>query len=310
VAAGDYKLQVQPSATDEIGFLARSFNEMIESLDSSQTHLEAMIGHLNEMVAKKARELRAAQFQVVQAEKLSSVGLVAAGIAHELNSPLMAIITFAHMLQKESEPGSQEHKDLDMILRESERCANIIRNLLEFSREEKQELELEPCSLESLIDRSLELVMPEIRGRGIETKVDVSPGLPDIEADPGQLTQVFVNLMLNAVQAMSDGGRFTVQVGAAGRDEYPTARIPPGGEGGLIRALFRDTGHGIRPEDIGKVFDPFFTTKEAGKGTGLGLSVSHGIITRHGGTILVESDGRTGTEFTVLLPAKVPLDVS
>ena len=298
VAEGDYKLQVPSGAADEIGFLARSFNEMIESLDTSQHDLEAKF-------AQKAEELRTAQFQVVQAEKMSSVGLVAAGIAHELNSPLMAIVTFAHMVQKRVPPDSQEHEDLQMILHESDRCAAIIRTLLDFSRDQSQEPHIELVEVSKLFDRALEILNVEIRSHHIEIDMALARNLPYVEANAVQLTQVFVNLILNAIQAMPDGGRITISADSTARSSYPSIKLPPSRQRQLLRIQVRDNGPGIPATNLDKIFDPFFTTKPVGQGSGLGLSVSQAIITRHRGTILVTSDtsdGKSGTEFTVLIP--------
>ncbi|NNG17386.1 MAG: HAMP domain-containing histidine kinase [Gemmatimonadales bacterium] len=295
VAEGDYTLQVPSGATDEIGFLAQSFNEMIESLDTSQQHLE-------EKFAQKAEELRTAQFQVVQAEKLSSVGLVAAGIAHELNSPLMAIVTFAHMVQKRVPPDSQEHEDLRMILHETDRCAAIIRTLLDFSRDQSQEPHIELLEVAKLIEQALEILRVEVRSHGVEIDMSVPGNLPFVEANAVQLTQVFVNLILNAIQAMPDGGRITLKADATTRTAYPSVKLPPSPRRQLLRIRVRDSGTGIPSKDLDKIFDPFFTTKPVGQGSGLGLSVSHAIITRHRGTILVTSDGKSWAEFTVLIP--------
>ncbi len=303
VAEGDYKLQVPSGATDEIGFLARSFNEMIESLDISQQDLQ-------EKVAQKAEELRTAQFQVVQAEKLSSVGLVAAGIAHELNSPLMAIVTFAHMVQKRVPPDSQEHEDIRMILHEADRCAAIIRTLLDFSRDQSQEPQIELCEIPKLIDGALEIMKVEIHSRGVEIDMSLPGDLPYVEANAVQLTQVFVNLILNAIQAMPDGGRITIKADATTRDAYPSVKLPPAPRRQLLRIRVRDSGSGISSKNLDKVFDPFFTTKPVGQGSGLGLSVSHAIITRHRGTILAMSDGKSGAEFTILIPvAEQPVGI-
>lgn len=302
VAGGDYDQQVPSDATDEIGFLARSFNEMIKSLNSSQNHLEEWAGTLENKLAHKAEELRALQFQVVQAEKLSSVGLVAAGIAHELNSPLMAIVTFAHLVQKKLEPDSQAFKDLHMILHEADRCAAIIRNLLDFSRDDTHGPQLEPCEINKLIEKSLELLKVEIRNHGIEVDTSLLPDLPIVEASAVQLTQVLVNLLINAVQAMPDGGHITIRTDVVPRESLGRIKLPPSHSTEFVRIRVRDTGSGIAPEDLRKVFDPFFTTKPVGQGSGLGLSVSHGIITRYRGTVCAKSDGRAETEFTVLLP--------
>lgn len=299
VAVGDYELHVPSGATDEIGFLARSFNEMIESLNTSQQHLAAK-------VAQKADELRAAQFQVVQAEKLSSVGLVAAGIAHELNSPLMAIQTFGHLVQKKLPPESQESEDVRMILHEAERCAAIIRTLLDFSRDQSANQQLELCEVAPIIDRAVKILKVAMQANGVETDVAVASDAPLAEANAVQITQVLVNLLLNAVQAMPTGGRVTITADRVARSQYPHVKMPPPQRTSLLRLRVSDTGPGIPREHLTRIFDPFFTTKPVGQGSGLGLSVSHAIIQRHRGVILVDSDGRSGTDFTILLPVAEP----
>lgn len=304
VAVGDYELQVPQGATDEIGFLARSFNEMIESLNTSQQHLE-------DKVAQKADELRAAQFQVVQAEKMSSVGLVAAGIAHELNSPLMAISTFGHLVQKKLPPGSQEHEDVRMILHEADRCAAIVRTLLDFSRDQSTSQGVDLCEVPAIVDRAVKIMQVAMRDGGVDAEVLIASDTPLIEVNSVQITQVLVNLLLNAVQAMTDGGKITISVDQVTRSQYPHVKMPPPQRDALLRLRVADTGPGIAREHLSKVFDPFFTTKPVGQGSGLGLSVSHAIIQRHRGVILVESDGKSGTEFTLLLPvAESPAGVA
>jgi signal transduction histidine kinase len=296
VAGGDFALpRLASGATDEIGFLARSFNEMIESVQTSQQDLE-------QKVAEKAEELRAAQFQVVQAEKLSSVGLVAAGIAHELNSPLMAIVTFAHLVERRLPPGSQENEDIRMIMREADRCAAIIRTLLDFSRDQSEASELELTDVRTIIERATKILGVELRNHGIEL-VATASALPPIEANPVQITQVLVNLLINALHAMPDGGRITIDTDIVSKADVRDVRLPPSGGDTLVRLRVRDTGTGIAPDVLGRVFDPFFTTKPVGQGSGLGLSVSHAILQRHRGAIFAHSDGATWTEFTILLPA-------
>lgn len=299
VASGDYELHVPSGATDEIGFLARSFNDMIESLNTSQQNLEAK-------VAQKADELRSAQFQVVQAEKLSSVGLVAAGIAHELNSPLMAIATFGHLVQKKLPPGSQEYEDVRMILHEADRCAAIIRTLLDFSRDQSTNQEIELCDVSGIVNRAVQILQVAMRETGVATDVTIANDTPLIEANAVQITQVLVNLLLNAVQAMPGGGRITIRADRVARSQYAHVKLPSPQRDWLIRIRVRDTGPGIPREHLSKVFDPFFTTKPVGQGSGLGLSVSHAIVQRHRGVILVDSDGHSGTEFTVLLAVADP----
>jgi len=310
VTRGDLSQQVPSEATGEIGFLASSFNEMIESLNSSTRHLEEWATSLEATVAHKAEELRAARFQVAQAEKLSSVGLVAAGIAHELNSPLMAIITFAHLVKSSLPAGSQAHQDIDMITKEANRCAAIIRQLLDFSREQAAEASLEPCSVRKAIDGALEILKVEIRNQNVRVEVDVPEDLPLLEANGQSLMQVFVNLVLNAVQAMPGGGDIGIQSRVVPRASFQHVKLPPHPSPDLVRISVKDNGPGIPPESLRKVFDPFFTTKPVGEGSGLGLAVSLGLVQRYRGTMLAHSDGKDGTEFVVLLPVPEPTPAS
>ncbi len=303
VASGDFSQKVSPTVAAEIGILARSFNKMVENIHTSRTEQQEWIGALKDELGKKSKEVRTAQFQAMQAEKLSAVGLVAAGVAHELNSPLMAIITFAHLVQRNFDLDSQEHHDLGMILTEANRCAVIIRNLLDFSREQKVDQHFQTCSPTEILDHAMKLVGPQLRKHDVEEESLIDEGLPNVKADPAQMTQVFLNLMLNAIQAMEPGGKLSVRVDEVEREAFVKHGLPPGNGGSLVRFRLRDTGHGIPQEEIGRVFEPFYTTKPAGQGSGLGLSVSLGIVSRHGGTIIVDSDSQTWTEFTLLLPA-------
>ena len=189
-----------------------------------------------------------------------------------------------------------------MIIAEANRCAVIIRNLLDFSREQKPDQQFQLCKPAEMLENVMKLVRPNLREHEIEELCLVDENLPEIEADPSQITQVFLNLMLNAVQAMKPGGKLSVRVDEVVREDFKEHGFPPDQGSSLIRFRFLDTGHGISQANFGRVFDPFFTTKAAGQGSGLGLSVSHGIVTRHGGAIIIDSDGQTWTEFTVLLP--------
>jgi len=306
VAQGSPGVELPRGAAREIGILATSFNEMVESLTSSRAELESWAATLEDSVAEKARALQEAQFQVVQAEKLSSVGLVAAGIAHELNSPLMAIITFTHLVKRAIPADSPVQDDLRMIEREANRCAVIIRQLLDYSRKQSQELTAEPCRISRAVDGALDLIKVEIQNGRIRVQVDIPEDLPTVEANHIQLMQVFVNLVLNAVQAMPEGGELVVRADVVPRKDHERENLPPHPGAQLVRTTVRDTGTGISREALARVFDPFFTTKPVGKGSGLGLSVSLGIIRSYRGTITVASDGSSGTTFTVLLPAPAP----
>ncbi len=309
LAGGDPALQVPRGAAREIGILAGAFNEAVESLNSSNRRLEEWASTLEERVAQKAAELRDAQFQVVRAEKLSSVGLVAAGIAHELNSPLMAILTYSHLVRRAVPPDSQAFEDLRMIEQQANRSAAIIRQLLDYSRKQEEAPVTEPCDVAQVLAGAAELLKVEMQNADVHLTVAVPDDLPEVEAQPGQLMQVFVNLMMNAVQAMPHGGDLSVEADTVARSAYASAGLPPHSGTEVVRIAFRDTGVGIAAADLSKVFDPFFTTKPVGQGSGLGLSVSQGLIRGYRGTILVESDGRTGTVFTVLLPVPLPAEV-
>ncbi|MBI4541950.1 MAG: HAMP domain-containing protein [Gemmatimonadetes bacterium] len=302
VATGDASLPVPWGTAREIGILAGTFNEMIESLASSKQRLEKWAGSLEEKLAVKAEQLREAQFQVVQAEKLSSAGLVAAGIAHELNSPLMAIITFAELLKPSLPADSQAQEDVRMIEREARRCAAIIRQLLDFARKQAEEPELYPCRIGAVLKSALELLKVEVQNTGVAVSVDVADDLPEVDANEPQLMQVFVNLILNALQAMPRGGRLRIAADLVQRGAYARLDLPPSPSSTLLRIAVRDSGTGIPRQHLTRIFDPFFTTKPVGQGSGLGLAVSLGLVRGFRGTIVANSDGESWSEFTILLP--------
>ena len=308
IAANDtplasHRVGMPAGTAREIDIFTNSFNEMVESLASSKHALEEWAGSLEEKVQAEAEQLREAQFQVIQAEKLSSVGLVAAGIAHELNSPLMAIITFAHLVKSSVAPDSPAQDDLRMIEREANRCAAIIRQLLDYSRKQAQEPESHPLHIATIVHGALELLKVEFQNTGVTVEVDVAQQLPLVEANEVQLMQVFVNLMLNSLHAMPHGGELSIKADVVERKAFARFDLPPHTANTLLRVRVRDTGTGIPADNLRRVFDPFFTTKAVGKGSGLGLSVSLGLVQGYRGTILVDSDGASWTEFTVLFPA-------
>jgi two-component system NtrC family sensor kinase len=299
VAQGDLNCSIQATSDDEIGHLARSFIGMTEDLRKARTELSSWAHKLEDEVEIKTRDLRLAQAQIVRSEKLSSIGLLAAGVAHELNSPLTGILTFAHLLAKKIPDRSQESEDLDVIVKQTERCATIIRQLLDFSREGSPERKSQDVHV--VLEQAIALVERQALFHNIEIQRDLAPDLPKILMDAGQMQQVFLNLLVNAGEAMPACGRLTIQTrGPATAVDSPADDKPDRNE---VRIVIRDTGVGIPAESIGKVFDPFFTSKDVGQGTGLGLAVSYGIIERHGGMISVESTPGEGTTFTIRLPA-------
>lgn len=236
-------------------------------------------------------ELEERQEQLVQARKISAIGTFTSGIAHELNNPVNNIVLTAEAL-KEDFGSIEEQEALGMIqdiIVQSERTSEIIKNLLDFSRSEKPEMV--STSISSIINDTLKLVRNQLLLSGVEQNVDVPEDLPCVCGDYKSLQQVFLNLFINAIQAMRNGGRLTVKGEATDHGES-------------IRIAVSDTGEGIDPENIHHIFDPFFTTKEVGKGTGLGLSVTYGILQKHGGTIEAHSQRGEGATFVVTLPTK------
>jgi nitrogen-specific signal transduction histidine kinase len=227
--------------------------------------------------------------RLVQADKLSSIGLLAAGVAHEVNTPLAVISTYAQMLAKQVSDDSQKSLILDKIAKQTFRASEIVNSLLNFSR--TSTTSLTDVNLNRVIQETLSLLEHQLQKSGIQVKTDLDPGLRPVRGNAGQLQQVFLNLFLNARDAMSAGGTLEVRT-------WP--------EDSGVRAEVADTGHGIAPEHLHRIYDPFFTTKAVRKGTGLGLSVTYGIIQEHGGSIEVSNRPGGGASFRIELPLAVP----
>ncbi len=283
IAQGDLLYEVPVESGDELGRLASAFNKMTRALAASKQELLRRSEDLEEA----NRNLRTAQTKLVQTEKLSSLGQLAAGVAHELNNPLTGIMTFAHLLRK-SVADEAARADLDIIIRETTRCREIIKGILDFSRETSPQQKL--CSVNAIIARTLAILEPQWLFHNIRIEKQLDERMPDIWIDDNQIQQVLINISLNAAEAMNGEGTLTV-ASAIGR----------GGE--YIEVRIADTGSGIPPEHLTKIFDPFFTTKDPQKGTGLGLAISYGIIRKHQGDITVESALGKGTTFIITLPA-------
>jgi hypothetical protein len=227
--------------------------------------------------------------RLVQADKLSSIGLLAAGVAHEVNTPLAVISTYAQMLAKQVGDDSQKSLILDKIAKQTFRASEIVNSLLNFSR--TSTTSLTDVNLNRIIQETLSLLEHQLQKSGIQVKTDFDPGVRPVHGNAGQLQQVFLNLFLNARDAMSAGGTLEVRT-------WP--------EGSGARVEVADTGHGIAPEHLHRIYDPFFTTKAVRKGTGLGLSVTYGIIQEHGGSIEVSNRPGGGASFRLELPLAVP----
>ncbi len=292
IAEGELDHRIEIKSRDEMGLLADTFNRMAKELKESREKIESWTKCLEEEVEKKTIEIKKAQEQLMNAEKLAALGRMAAGFAHELNSPLTGIITFAHLLLQRIPPeNKQEREDIQVIIEQAERCGKIIKGLLGFSR--KTGFEKTRININHLIENTVSMVKNQARFHNIIFNLNLQMDVPEIEVDPNQIQQVFLNLILNAADAMGDSGTITIV------SRYQKTQVTPVQ---FIEIEFTDTGPGIPEEHISKIFEPFFTTKPPGKGTGLGLSVSYGIIKRHGGNIFVKSTAGKGASFFIRLP--------
>lgn len=275
LAQGDMTVRVQPYGSGELAELGQSFNKLAETLHSTQQEL-------------------------LHKERLASMGQLAAGVAHEINNPLGTILLFSDMLYKETSEDDPRRDDLKMIVDETNRCKNIVADLLNFARQ--QEVMAQEIDVNALIGNVIEVVEHQPIFENVNFVRHLAPDLPTIQADPAQLEQVFVNLFHNAAEAMENGGTITLS----------TRPI----DGSFVEIKVSDTGCGIPEENLGKLFTPFFTTKALGKGTGLGLSIVYGIIKMHKGQITVQSEAGavasqpSGTTFTITLPIKMFLESS
>lgn len=297
LAAGDLENTIPVRSTDELGQLASSFNSMTAALRKSREELKEWGTTLEEKVAKATRELQLAQAETARGEKLASVGLLAAGIAHELNSPLTGVLTFSHLVRKKLPDGSPEAEDLDLVIQETKRCAAIIRRLLDFAREKTPEKKF--SDINQLIAENIQLIEQAAQVEDIDIILDLDKDLPEIWIDEDLIKQVFMNILVNAQHAIEGEGRITVRTRYC--PEYRNSKVATG-RVPMVEISISDTGCGIPQDHLQRIFDPFFTTKAVGKGTGLGLSVSHGTVRAHGGEIEVQSTVGEGSEFRIYLP--------
>lgn len=277
---------IENTTNDEFGELAESFNEMTSSLKKAEEERERWAATLETRVEERTQQIREMQSVIVRSEKLASLGELAAGIAHELNNPLTGIVLHASIIEEDKDLPPNLKDELHTITWEADRCARIVKNLLDFSR--KTEPRKAMNNLNDTMDRALSLVEHLAAFQNIEVVKDYAQDLPELLLDPGQIEQVFVNMFVNASQAMEEEGKLTLQTKF---DE----------EKGSVTVRIQDTGQGIPEENLSRIFDPFFSTKGA-RGTGLGLSVSYGILEGHGGTIEVQSKVGEGTVFTITIP--------
>ncbi len=287
ITAGRFDQEVDAGSQGEIALLANSFNTMLKSLRQMKSDLEEWARTLEEKVKERTEELLAMQARVAQSERLASVGMLAAGVAHEINNPLGGILALTALTLEDIPADSPDRENLEEVIKQTERCRDIVKGLLEFSRQ--SEVHTEPVDLNRILEETLALISRQSIFLNIEVVKELDPDLPEVMADRSQFQQVFMNIIMNAVQAMEEKGRVTLVTRRAGEDR--------------VEILISDTGRGIPAEKIDRIFDPFFTTKASGQGTGLGLSIAYGIVSKHRGTITVESEEGRGSTFTIRVPA-------
>jgi len=324
IGEGDYAPSIFEANRNEIGQLSFAFNRMAERINEHQGQLRAQI----ESLEKLNRKLQQSQKELLAEEKLALVGKLAAGVAHEIGNPLSAILGYVSLLQTQENANQESADYLKRIEQELNRINKTIRELLDFSRLKK--VEKTKVDIKQVIENSLALVKHQRKFQNITLRVHIEKDLWLVEGDEHHLQQVFLNLLLNAGEALGEEGKMVVladrvvwQGGSLGcvsssMPEDIFSCVPEFGFGEkevylndvlffenqpLVRILFADNGEGIEQENLNKIFDPFFTTREPGKGTGLGLAICNRILESFGGGILVRSEVKKGSAFLLLLPA-------
>ena len=289
IIAGRFDHEVRMDSPGELALLAESFNAMLKSLRQMKGDLEEWGRTLEDKVRQRTEELVAMQARVAQSERLASLGMLAAGVAHEVNNPLGGILALTGLTVEDMANDDPNRENLEEVIRQTERCRDIVKGLLEFSRQSKGNTEA--VDFNQVLSDTLSLVGKQALFFNINVVWRLAPELPTVEADRAQFQQVFINILMNAAQAMHERGTITI----ATRHDASA---------GAVEVAISDTGEGIPPEQIGRIFDPFFTTKESGHGTGLGLSIAYGIVTTHRGSISVESEVGKGSTFVIRMPVE------
>jgi two-component system NtrC family sensor kinase len=298
LSAGDLDRPIEFESETEFGELAASFDLMRERLGSTREELDLFTQKLEEKVEERSRQLTEARQKLIRSDRMASLGQLAASVAHEVNNPISGVVNLAMLLQRIMKSGDippdrrEEFRGyLAQIAAETQRVGRIVSDLLAFSR--RSSPQREETDLNQVIHRTLSLLAHKLELAHAELRMELEPGLKKVHADRSQIEQVLLNLVMNAAEAMTDGGTIGI-------------RTQSDADAGEVVLEVTDTGPGISKEHLPRIFDPFFTTKDEGKGVGLGLSVVYGIIDAHGGTIDVESWSEGGTRFQVRLPLNPP----
>jgi two-component system NtrC family sensor kinase len=272
IAQGNLDSRVEIETNDELQYLGKSFNAMALALQKRDDKLK-------EFATQK----------IMESERLALIGQLSANVAHELNNPLQGIVTYSHLLLEDEESRSTTKESIVKIVGQANRCRDIIRGLLDFSRQRKPDKTL--SNINSVLGDCVSLLENQALFLNIQITQNFQEDLPMLVCDPSQIERVFLNMIINAAEAMDDHGKIKLVTRHISSDD-------------AIEIEITDTGHGIHPDDLERIFDPFFTTKDVGHGTGLGLAISYGIIKAHQGEIFVSSELEKGTSFFIRLPLK------
>ena len=296
IAAGSMDTRIEIDSHDEIGELAGAFNKMTDDLAGARSDLEEWARTLEDRIALKTDELQKVQGQVIHMEKMASLGKLSASVAHEINNPLFGILTYAKLLLRELESGRidadaipEMRKSLTAIQKESSRCGDIVKGLLDFARRSGGQFSSQ--HLNDIVEQVLVLLTHHFQMRQITVEERLMEGNDELVCDVKRIQQAIMAPCINAVEAMKGGGTFTISTE---------------GDADTVRVVIRDTAQGIPPDVLPHIFEPFYTTKESESGTGLGLAVTYGIVQSHRGRIDVASELGRGTTFTIVLPRKQP----
>lgn len=275
----------EPYGAADIRSAAIFTAQIAQAVENARLH-HSLADKIEELKRAYA-ELEGMKSQLIMADRLASLGQMAAGVAHEINNPLTSVIGYTDLLLQSESLSLEEREDLKVVQTQARRCRDIVQNLLKFAR--RRDPQKVPVDLAEVLKETMSLVEYEIKSSGVTLLLEEDPALPPVSADPSQLKQVFLNLVSNARQACEGQPESRITLRAQAVD-------------GVVRVSCEDNGCGIAPGNLDRIFDPFFTTKPVGKGTGLGLSISYGIVKDHGGTLRVSSVEGTGTTFTIDFP--------